>query len=77
MNLGELLLQKSQELLPLHVSLQIPLAVLGLHDIAAPLSFRAAPLPRNKSERFIFSKNTPSNFLGQIPYQPSPPLAAP
>lgn len=32
-NLNGLLLQKSQELLPLHVALQIPILVLGLHDI--------------------------------------------
>ena len=32
-NLNGLLLQKSQELLPLHVAFQIPILVLGLHDI--------------------------------------------
>ena len=32
-NLNGLLFQKSQELLPLHVTLQIPILVLGLHDI--------------------------------------------
>ena len=28
-----LLLQKSQELLPLHVAFQIPILILGLHDV--------------------------------------------
>ncbi len=46
-NLNGLLLQKSQELLPLHVALQIPILVLRLHDVIHNFypvcSFRKVP----------------------------------